>query len=1212
MTATDLIVPVKVNALVVNRLVRTAETFNRWTPNFDAMLDEGTGAEPAPGVGTETMGPESEGVYVQWQLPEALADGHYDQTTGETTFPFVPNRWLVVRYSTTAASPERTAAGWIVQSDYLESRPVQDADGNDVYGTNKHPDPDSPEGEKLRLTFLGRRHALADGPWTEPAPQPPHLTAAGPGLPGFAVYQPYNKDVFSLHDTLDDLKGALDNYPPDATLSYFVVGWYSDDELDYLTTAASVPGLLPPDAEGTADLLEALGWSVPAGTVPGALERTLYSGSALGIKWEREGVTPESDKPSNIQLSEILTLGSSSAEALGRLAARQTRSARTGDLVRSLFQGTLETLDTADGEEDLDTVTHHSWFSGSDGGHVWKVTARPVEGDAELPPPPPEPAWLAQLNGTQRQYDELTPRLRRARQRLWNIWWLRHKPVPAFTPEHPEGFDARADLELDEQREGSLARSTAQLLDEQFVLARQLPTGATPEELRAAVDAYAAERGLDPKYQLERTARESYYRPADPVVLIKDTGAKEPLTRDTPLPCRLPEGLLTRIKVDGQWIDRPTTPPTPGLTGLPAACTPLLAEFALLDLAARVPGALPAALADSGSVVGPVPEYAAQWRQPWLPMHLEYEVKYCPTPYQADETTYWTFNGSRYEWSGEGAQRGNGEADLRWLTFKNRAFLTPSAPYVLQRQIDRYLDTYSAAPVDGLLALREELGDPGLLSQRLDGFHDWLVQQDGAARTTVHVPAATTRLVGDIQSVPDPGLLEPPPDDPGTPFQPVRAGQFFFHDLRIVDRFGQAYDIVNSNNYEQVSLTLGESVTPDAPPDEDLIGQARFVQLGPRLMQGARVRLETVRAVDGNRLSPMARAATLENPLAGWLLLNHLDQTLVVHGPDGVCLGELRVVTDTDGRDDSVWLPLPGSPHPDPDAVEFERAMPHLAGFVRALKDKPAAALAGLLETIDKTLDTILDDAAQDDSSPLRLVGRPLALVRADLGIELEGPLLSNPSWDEVLGESEEEYDGYRWPVRLGNEKRLGDGLIGYFSGATGPDQDTSYDVFHAVLPEGGGDYLVPIDKGHALAVPARTPEQPVTHHLTLLMDPYAAVHATTDILPVTRLELPDALVSEAVRRIRTSFRLGPLLAPERADKAEEPRLAAAGEEPPTAGIVLPRPASWHGEWSWAEPRGAETAWVELPIVPADTAAHFGDPQPQARYGYLLLDATGG
>ena len=44
MSATDLIVPVKVNALVVNRLTRTAETFNRCTPNFDAMIEEGAGA----------------------------------------------------------------------------------------------------------------------------------------------------------------------------------------------------------------------------------------------------------------------------------------------------------------------------------------------------------------------------------------------------------------------------------------------------------------------------------------------------------------------------------------------------------------------------------------------------------------------------------------------------------------------------------------------------------------------------------------------------------------------------------------------------------------------------------------------------------------------------------------------------------------------------------------------------------------------------------------------------------------------------------------------------------------------------------------------------------------------------------------------------------------------------------------------------------------
>ncbi|MFE1409251.1 hypothetical protein ACFW6F_00240 [Streptomyces sp. NPDC058746] len=1204
MTTTDLVVPVQVNALVVNRLTRTAETFNRWTPNFTAMTDEGAGAEPPPGVGTETMGPESEGVYVHWQLPEVLTDGYVDQDTGETTFPLVPDRWLVVRYATAPGAAEPSVAGWIVHSDYLESRPVEDADGNPVYGTNPHPDPESRPGEPLRLTFLGRRHDLADGPWSEPPAQPPHLTAVGPGLPGFAAYQPYNKDVFSLHDTLQDLRGELDNYPPDATLSYLVVGWYGSDA-EFLRAAADIPGLLPPEADGIADLLDALGWAAPEGT-EADLSRTFYHGTALGLCWEREGATPPSDKPDNIELSEMLTLGSSTAEALGRLAARQSRSARTGDLVRSLFHGTLETLDAADGEEDLDAITHHSWFSGSSGGHLWRISARPVDGDAQAPPPPAAPGWLADLNRIQQQYDDLAPTLLRARERLWNIWWLRHKPVPPFTPGRPDGFDARADAELDPHRAGSLAARVDELLGKREALIGELPTGSTPEELQAAADAYAAALGLAPEYVLERTARESYYRPADPVVLIRNTGATQPLTRDTPLPCRVPGALLTRIKADGQWIDRPTAPPTPDLTHLPAACTALLAEFALLDQVARS-GHLPDALADPDATAGPVPEYTGVWRQPWLPMHMEFELRYCPTPYRSGEDTHWTFNGHRYEWSGSGAQPGGGEGDLRWLTFKNRAFLTPTAPYVLAHQIDRYLDTYSDAPAEGLLALKEELGDPALLSQRLDGFHDWLLQQDGAARTTVHVPAEAARLVGDVQRVPDPGPVEPPTGHPGGAYQPVRAGQFFFQDLRIVDRFGRSFDIVNNRNMESVSLTLADSVTPDAVLDDDLIGRARFVQLGPRLLQGARLRLETVRATDGAALSPMARAGTPENPLAGWVLLNHLDQTLIVHAPDGQALGELRIVRNSAGEDDTVWLPLPGSPHPDPETDSFAAALPHLAGFLLPLLAKPSSAFAALLETIDTALDTITDPAAQDDGSPLRLLGRPLALVRADLGIELEGPLVGSPSWDSVLEDTAEEYDTYSWAVRLGSERLLGDGLVGYFSGATGPDQDTSYEVFHAILPQGGDGYVEPIGEGHGLALPARTPDEPVTHHLTLMMDPYAPVHATTDILPVTRVGLPDDLVSDALRRIRATFRLGPLLAPERTDGAE---LFDGSEEPPAHGVVLPRPASWHGAWSWAEPRGAETEWAELPVLPADASAHPGDPGPQARYGYLVLDAT--
>jgi len=271
---TELIVPVEVNALLVNVKVRDTHPFYRIKPSFIRMLGtdpmyEGRGAAEydAFAGGKEVVGDESfEGVHVQWQLPEALTDGFVDET-GETHYPSVPNRWLVVRYSRVRGVSK--AAGWVVHSDYLYS----DDDGasrDDRWEINDFLDL---RGHEPVVDWLGRVHPLSDGLWHEPEPRPLFLTAIGAGLPTFPAYEPYHESIFSLHDDLKDLKEGSegDSYPPDAVLSYMVAGWYSDRDSDSDTSEDilcqvarnDIPGLLPPGSDGClADVIDALGWAI--------------------------------------------------------------------------------------------------------------------------------------------------------------------------------------------------------------------------------------------------------------------------------------------------------------------------------------------------------------------------------------------------------------------------------------------------------------------------------------------------------------------------------------------------------------------------------------------------------------------------------------------------------------------------------------------------------------------------------------------------------------------------------------------------------------------------------------------------------------------------------------------------------------------------------------------------------------------------------------
>ncbi|MEV5508176.1 hypothetical protein [Streptomyces orinoci] len=1204
MTDTDLIVPIEVHALVANYAVANHDSFRRWRPRFARTFSDRHRYHAEPGI-EYSEGRPGEGIHIQWQLPEALATGVIDQRTGESRFPLVPNRWLVVRYAEVRG--RLRTAGFLVHSDYLET-----ADSDTDVATTPFVDPDAP-----RAAWIGRVHPLTEGPWEEAAARPPFLTAIGSGLPAFAAFAPYHENVFSFRDTLADLK-ENENYPPPCTVSYLVLGWYSSDDADILRTAAGIEGLLPPEADPAraADVLAALGWAAPP-DMPDTVARTRYAGTVLGVTWDREGGHLPSDRPDGDSVT--VAVGHSTADAVAALTAHRTGSARTGDLVRALFTGSPDELDDPDRRLPLDDITRRSWFSAHDGGAAWQVVNRPQDGADAQQPPPAQPSWVARLNRDQDAYDRALRQLDDAQWRLWSLWWLRN--LPENRRPHDYAFDP---AEWD--REIARAESQVATAREALAAVPDVPHGTTPEEVQAAIDAYAQRMGLAPELELKRSPQRSYYRPADPVLALSGHSVTPPLGRDEddPLPLRLPSRLLTRVKINDRWTERPSSPSLPpNADGLPTVLTPLLAEFALLDQAVRTTAtgdgstgrtALHAILADpDGRSEGPWPEYTRVWRQPWLPLYLQWELKHCATPYQDESGVQrWEFDGERYRWQGGNAAPGDGTGGRRWTAFGGRAFLTPATRHVLREQARRLADNAPAELAAPLRALRGALTEVDVLSQSLDGFHDWLIQQDGAAQAVTD-PAVVAQ-VGQTNHVPDGAE-----DRRRQRFQPVRGGQFHFVELVIIDRFGRECRLVEpvDSQIVQFAPVRADSVRPDAELYQGVAGPQRFIQLPPRIIQPARLRLETVAPAASQ--PPRGLEATgdpADSPVIGWLLVNHLDRTLLVHGPDGEPLGELRVIHDAHNTPRTAWNPLPHAPFPHPDDPGFAAAHPHLVMFARELLAHAPDAFEALTATIDTALDHIVEPSPAEDRSPARLIGRPLALIRTRLGLDLQGAPLTNPAWDHALNPPEEDYPDHRWTVRLGDPDRLADGLIGYFA-ADDHDQPTDYTRLHAVEPAGpASPYITAVGTGAHLTLPARPADRPATHHLTLLACPHTAVHATTDILPVAELALDADATHRALARIRASFRLNPLLAPDGfPDKEEAGARAGVAPVPP---VAMPRPAARHGSWTWAEPlavagitAGALPAWTEHDIQQADHLYHPDVPVPAARSGYLQLHPAG-
>ncbi|MFF4287557.1 discoidin domain-containing protein [Streptomyces sp. NPDC001633] len=1336
---TDLIVPVEVHALLVNERVRQVQPFYRYKPSFSGMLGtiEGTGreaAEPEPFSGGNVH--IGEGVHVQWQLPEALTEGVVDEATGHTSYPLVPNRWMVVRYARVRGA-SKPARGWVVHSDYLYSDDPDGWDGHTAINSFLNPRAQAPE-----VDWLGNIHALADGPWREPeGDRELFLTAVGAGLPSFAAYQPYHENVFSMHDDLEDLKDPSqgDSYPPDATLSYLVVGWYSDTTEDILEQAVRSPGLLPSDSDGSrAEVLQALGWTmagrsatttmgttephaldhildrrldtyylsaqVPDGSsritidlgseqqisairvhagdldgahllpgvrvqtsvdnvdwpaahhqdfpaqspvidyvptapfaaryvqlcilqngdapvavrdveitaAPAGNLRTVYSGTALGLDWQRFGATPEDpDRPENGRQLPI-ALGHSTGEAAAALVNRQARSPHTAQLFSALYHGTLDTFDGADGDRDLKEITHSSWFSGRDGGSTWQIVPRPTQ-DTDAPPTRRgadlTPAWLAELNSVQTRHDAALSELTAGQWRVWSLYWLRellrHLPDGQRPVDVPDDFEETCDWQLNPANDGP-AKAVQTKLAELQALRSELPPLGDDQD---AIDAWAAGRGLAEHLQLKRLPKESFYKPADPVLLIEGTGGGTvPLTRDSdnPLPCRLPSTLLRGIKLDGVMTPVPENPDDPGIPTLPTASAALLKEFALLERAARTGDPGGTALHDlvedpHANGQGTLAEFTAPWGQPWLPMFLMWKINFFPTPYRTDEGCHWTFRGPEegtgldsygYTWDGTGTLPADfeSEGDVLNRLFRGRSYLAPTTVYVARAQLARYMATYPDADTRALAALREELEKLDILSQSLAGFNDWLLQLDGGAQ--VPTEGAVARLTGDQNHV---------PDGAGGPqqrrFQPVRAGQFFFTDLRILDRFGRTLDLVTSgddgNWYDQYPVRAA-SVTPskDLYTEPEVINPERFIQLPPRILQDTRLAFTPVPAAPTE--------VSQGSPVAGWLLANYLDQTLGIYGPTGVALGEVRVITTVGGSKAADYNPLPHSPYTGRDDEQFKDDLPQLHRFLAALTRhrSSADAFKALLATIDTSLKTTVDPSPEDDHLPVRLIGRPVALIRADLDFEREGPPLTDPSWATVLAPPTADYPEDIWAIRLGDPYKLADGLIGYYSAE--PNEDVDYGTLRALVPAGdSAGYIEPTSR-EDLALPASASGR-VTRHVTLLAHPHLPVHATTDILPVHRLQLDADQVHQALAAIRASFRLNPLLATTRSARTAATTIPGDhGNSTPEAGpvglILDGKPDTWYE--SGSAPRHGDTVTVDLGSVQPVTGVHVQLGQP--------------
>jgi hypothetical protein len=234
-------------------------------------------------------------------------------------------------------------------------------------------------------------------------------------------------------------------------------------------------------------------------------------------------------------------------------------------------------------------------------------------------------------------------------------------------------------------------------------------------------------------------------------------------------------------------------------------------------------------------------------------------------------------------------------------------------------------------------------------------------------------------------------------------------------------------------------------------------------------------------------------------------------------------------------------------------------------------------ALRDLLQVIDETLPSVDPLGSWQNQSLSILVGRPLAIARATLRLELSGLPSYTQSWDglrQLLATNElptQGFEGVRLPVILGDTRQLLDGLIGFFV-------DDDFSAFHVgrygVHPPAASSYVKPNLPLHVLPDPAAAAVEVV-----LVLDPRAAVHATSAWLPTDELSLSPDFYTAAVAAMEVTFLTGPIVTDE-------------------ANVSLPLPQA-PGSWSWLSVDGAGT-WREVGDIAAVTPKAALDATPQS------------
>ncbi|KAI1746877.1 hypothetical protein F4782DRAFT_523061 [Xylaria castorea] len=1218
-------------------------------------------------------------------------------------FRSIPSRWLVIRRLRESVPDYKTIGvheyeAWVIESDKQRklgdpTKPENLPKDIDVQ-VDVAPFISAPLNKEVNINeqaevFIGSKTRMSR--WTEMGDVRSPVTVLNGGNMLFPDYQYHNANVLSVLDNFEYGSGDNVKYMQSATADYYVIGWHTLADQDPFTitdrTTKRSQRLETFQMRFNEKSKDGASWSAPSKS-----GQTVCHGTMYKVEWDQE------KRPQNIPADKLcedlqklspISFGTTALDSL--LAYVKAQQAHETDealknvmiAIVNIQKYLLVDEDTVDGHDRAEDLLYNTNFDNLSGGARYHIAG------ATNPTKPTEKPdqliidGLSSLNQEQRRLDALDRCEERIRWNIFSIWW---------------GYVSRGTnpTETDQQDTKKLLAPLTALADELAAKRRE-----SQKKKKDVLDKPQIKSLIEEKV-ISLTARSNFHTQQDPTLIVGNI--------QSAWPHDWLDQLIVRVNTDiTTWGSqgKPDVGDDIDLRKLPSeiqdTVSALIKEF--IELGKDNDGDSPLAPDAITPLYHDIEPGQITRRddwghtQPFFPLFLEWEAEYAHVDYAQWSLDSRVFSGQasekvsfgmasqeplydKDEWNPEKTPKA--KQNIRFLS--GRVLILPQASFSLYAQIKQLIDQTPREELEEALGdmkpetLLADLSKLKFLSSPLSGLHENLltVCQGTHIKPLVRYSGKKLQIIKDANDIkagfednvvhymgtetdltPYAGLVSLSKETEDSPFKPATHGQFKLTKLNIVDKFGQVIHALDPRwdaQPQNIRPCISEFLAPQSLPDNvpNIVEKPKpgekgshYVQMPPHINQWATVNSEFMAMTEDGKWVPQNE---WDKPIWGWVVYNYLDKAVQFFLEDGTFYQEVRMGENGAVKSEQ-WLPFKMTEKVEDKNHQLDRLIYHAAtddGYLESM----LSMIAGAMESA-----AVAPDAYGQFLNSI--IGRPLALINMGWSLELgtdentnQSKVNEKPPLRHLLPSSASNTVAddklYKFPLKMGDEHRAYDGLVGYFKTRDPKDQkpddyldlSTCYTYFGTKNKVPGSELdLVKIDNTNyplldpfyidpittdAAGMENKHNEMLSQRTFGAIVDPFRPVHGYTSILPTQPLKIPEWTWQDALVRMTAFFHFGPLNITKDVQEFDSDYLLTEKTDIKKDSSVIPNgirlPQMGTADWVWLQPYSLlpqenpeekeekeETCFMPLGIAGAETVPKFEEGPYTSAEGYLLL-----